>query len=149
MRACHGQTSGFTLLEVMLAVAFITILASIPLLISLRFQSQNQLRLTTTLIAHNLREAQLRAISGDHDVPWGVFVTDNDVTIFSGVAYANRDTANDIVTVFPTHVSVLGDTEIVFAKLIGIPNKRGSIRLERDGVTPTVISINEKGTVSF
>jgi hypothetical protein len=70
-----------------------------------------------------LRRAQSKAISGEFDSPFGVYLTNENYTLFKGQSYSQRDPQFDEVYELPAIIRVEGLSEIVFIKTEGMPKE--------------------------
>ena len=139
---------GFTLLELLLSVAIISLLAGLSLPVYRTLLSKNDLDISATVTASSLRRAQTLSQAVDGDITWGVKIQSGSIVLFKGSSYAARDTTFDETFDVPTTISMSGTTEIVFAKFTGFPQTTGVINLSTESDARSV-SINEKGTVSY
>src|SRR6266403_4276678 len=94
--AFMGSSKGYTLFELMLALALVGILAvSVPLLLSQNTPGINDM----DQAVHTSREMLLRsqeyarAVKGDSS--WGVAFLPGKIALFKGTSYATRDPAYD------------------------------------------------------
>ncbi|TSC75288.1 MAG: Uncharacterized protein G01um101430_495 [Parcubacteria group bacterium Gr01-1014_30] len=139
---------GFTLFEILLAVAILAILISITIPLGLDFYKSQQLEANTQGILQTLRRAQSKAMSAELDFPWGVYLTNDNYILFRGSSYASRDSQYDEVFDLPLTISLSGISEIVFSKLEGRPNVTGDIILS-SSLDVMTININEAGRVNL
>lgn len=139
---------GLTVLEILIIISIIAILASLTLPLGLDFYRSQQLETQSQGILQTLRRAQLKAMSQEGDSQFGVYITNDNYTLFKGNSYLARDAQYDEVFDLPIIINTSGRREIVFSKLEGKPNVTGSIILTngRDTVT---ISINEVGRINM
>lgn len=140
--------NGFTLLEIMLALAFITLMAALPFFWTRFSLSSNDLRLTEQTIVHALRQAQLFARAEKRDASWGAFVSSSSVVIFQGDSYATRTEGSDRVMSFPTPVIASGLNEVVYEKFTGEPNVTDTITVE-SGASSHTITIHTHGFLDY
>ncbi|MBI5466173.1 MAG: prepilin-type N-terminal cleavage/methylation domain-containing protein [Candidatus Kerfeldbacteria bacterium] len=63
---------GFSLVEILLAIAILAILASMGFIMFGGYQRRTELDTSARQIAAILRRAQGKAVSGENDKPWGV-----------------------------------------------------------------------------
>lgn len=141
--------AGFTLLEVLLSIAAITIITGISIPVYQSIQVRNDLDIAATTIAQNARRAQALAQASDGDTSWGVHVQSGDVTLFQGPSYAGRNTAFDEVSGVPTSITPSGISEVVFAKFSGLPTSTGTATLTSNTNETRNITINSKGMVNY
>lgn len=122
-----GATSGFTLLEVMLSLAFIAVLSALPFLWTRFSLSTNDLRLTEQVIVHGLRQGQLFARAEMNDASWGVKIGTSSIVLFEGESYDARMSGSDRTMPYPNTVLITGIDEVVYEKFTGEPRVTGEI----------------------
>lgn len=139
---------GFTLLELLLSIALISVLAGFSLPIYRTLIKKNDLDIAVNSIAASMRRAQILSQAVDGDISWGVKVQSGSIVVFKGASYTTRDTAYDESFDLQSSTSPSGTTEVVFAKLTGLPQSTGTTTLTSESDTRTV-SINAKGMVGY
>jgi prepilin-type N-terminal cleavage/methylation domain-containing protein len=144
-----NRQRGFTLVEVLLSVAIISVLAGMSLPVYQSFNNRNELDITTQSLANALRRAQLYSRGSQNDSPWGVEIQSGAITLFKGSVFASRDTAYDEAIVVPANVTISGDGEVLFAKLSGAPDATGSMTLTSINNDIRTVTINAKGMVTY
>lgn len=140
---------GFTLLEVMLSVAIITLLTGLSLPVYDSFARKNDLDVTAQQLAASLRRAETYARSVNRDSVWSVNIQPTAVTLFQGTNFATRNQAYDEQFPMPTSITPSGLGEIQFAKLSATPNTSGTITLTGQGGNTKTVTINAKGMVEY
>lgn len=140
---------GFTLLEVLLSLAGITIIFGISIPIYQSFQVKNDLDITANTWVQTLRRAQVLSEAVDGDSTWGVKIQPAGLILFKGASYGARDTTFDEIFTVPTSISASGTTEIVFAKFTGNPLATGTTTLTASTAETRTININAKGTLTY
>lgn len=140
---------GFTLIEVLMAVATIGLIAGIGVPVYQSFQVRNDLDIAATSFVQSLRRAQILAGAVDGDTGWGVRIQLGSITLFRGASYVARDATFDEVFQAPTGIAPSGAQEIVFAKFTGLPETTGTTVLTSNTNETRTITINTKGTVSY
>jgi prepilin-type N-terminal cleavage/methylation domain-containing protein len=143
------KEAGFTLMEMLLSVAIISILAGMGVPIYESFARRNDLDLTTQAVAETLRRAEAYARNGNNDSSWSVEVQSNAVTLFKGATYASRNTNYDETVSVPGSITLSGLGELQFAKLSAKPNTSGNIVLSSTTGDTRTITVNDKGTVGY
>jgi len=141
--------NGFTLLEVLLSVALISLIVGIGTPVYQSFQARNDLAVAANTIAQSLRRAQLLSQAVDGDASWGIHIGSGSVTLFQGISYAARNSARDEVFELAGSIAPSGTSEIVYAKFSGIPQTIGTITLTSSANETRNITINAKGTADF
>lgn len=143
-----NNKKGFTLLELLLSVAIISLLAGLSLPVYRTLMQKNDLDIATTTTALSLRRAQVLSQAVDGDTTWGVKTQTGSIVIFKGTSYATRDSTFDETFDVPTSISISGTTEYVFSKLTGLPQATGTVNLSTESDARTV-TMNTKGMVNY
>ena len=140
---------GLSLIELLLVILPIVILLSFIFPPSLDFYKNQQLGTHTQGLVQTLRRAQLKAMAVELDSSFGLYVTNDNYTLFKGNSFATRDDQYDEVFDLPVIITVQDSPkEIVFSKFEGKPSLIGNIVLGSGNESRT-ISINNFGTVSL
>jgi type II secretory pathway pseudopilin PulG len=140
---------GFSLIEALLALLIIVFLAALIFPLSLNFYKNQQLQTHSQQILQTLRRAQLKAMAVEQDSSFGVYITNDNYTLFKGNSYATRDSQYDEVFDLPQIITVQGaPREAVFSKFEGKPARPGNIVLSNDGESQT-ININGIGRIGL
>lgn len=140
---------GFTLVELLLSVAIMTMLIGLSLPVYETFVRRNDLDLTAQNIAGAIRRAEVYARGVKNDSTWSIEFLSSGVTIFKGSTYSTRDTSYDEIVSLPGSVSISGDSEMIFSKLSGSPDAAGTITLTSSTNDTRTIAVNAKGMVSY
>ncbi len=114
---------GFTLLEILLVIGIISILLVFIAPLSLDFYKSQQLETQAQSVIQTLRRAQSKAMAVELDSSFGVYITDQNYTLFKGNSYITRDVQYDEIFDFPEIINVGGLNEIVFLKSDGLPKE--------------------------
>ncbi len=147
-KAVFESKFGFTLLEVLLAVAILALITGIGLPIFRSWQVSNDLDVAATITVQSLRRAQFLSQAVDSDQSWGVRIEPGQVIIFQGNSFATRNASKDESFNISGHITASGLTEVVFSKFYGLPQSSGAIIFSSNNQTRTV-TINSKGTVFY
>lgn len=140
--------SGFTVLEMLLVVAMVTVIAGSGLLAVRTAVSAEAVDTSGQLFVQSLRHAQISARSMRHDDTWGVAVSSGSATVFRGPAFAGRDEEFDEVFVFSRHVFVTGDTQIIFEKGTGLVSQLSSTSITVEDRTRAV-RVHTTGAIDY
>ncbi|MEI8103724.1 MAG: type II secretion system protein [Candidatus Moraniibacteriota bacterium] len=140
---------GFTLLEMLLSVALMGALAGLSLPVYQSFQVRNDLDIAATTLAQSIRRAEVLSQGSAGDTTWGVAIQSGSIVIFQGASYAVRDVTWDEVFSVPTSITVTGASEIIFAKVTGLPTTTPTITLSTPINETRTLTINTYGTVLY
>lgn len=140
---------GFTLPEVLLSVALLTIIGGMSIPMYRVFMVRDELDGAATILAQNLRRAQALSRSSSGDMTWGVHVGVGSILIYKGSNYILRDSSFDENTSIPTTIVPTGTNEINFSKVTGLPSATGTFTLTSQANEKRTITINEKGMVDY
>jgi prepilin-type N-terminal cleavage/methylation domain-containing protein len=140
---------GFTLVELLLSVAILTLLTGLSLPVYETFVRRNDLDLTTQSVVSSIRRAETYARANNGDNTWGVKFASNGVTLFEGASYATRDTTSDEPINIPNTVTVTGTSEIVFSKLSATPSATASVTLSSTTNDTRTVTVNGEGMVDY
>ncbi|MDQ5922518.1 MAG: GspH protein [Patescibacteria group bacterium] len=152
------DNKGFTLIEMVIVLALITIVGGLGLyfgLDSLRGYSFHSDRdVLVSVLQHARSEAISNICRGEgctDGKPHGVFIRPPEhpksYVIFQGTDYANRDIDYDVVIDASSSTSFSGINEIVFERLSGNAITIGDINLVDDRNHTSTISISSMGQI--
>ncbi len=139
---------GFTVVELMIAIALLGILVGAALAAYLPFQERNKVDLAVQSSVQELRRAQILSQAVDGDASWGVSVQVGTITLFQGASYALRDTSLDEEIAIDDSLTPSGLTEVVFTKFTGVPQSTGTLTLTGTYETRAV-TINARGVLDY
>lgn len=138
---------GFTLVEILIALAIIISVTALLIPVTIRFLHSRQLDAMANQVVIHMREARWEAIYGKTPALNGIKFFGNSYVRFSGVSYTARDQNFD--ELYPLgNVTAQGIDEIVFASTTGIPSVMGSFTLSNP-IGSISVEINEQGLISF
>jgi prepilin-type N-terminal cleavage/methylation domain-containing protein len=148
MKDRMSRIKAFTLVEVLVVIALLSLLMGISLPVYQNSQYKTELENADSVTVSTLRSAQIYSMNSFRDSVWGVRISSANIVLFKGTTYATRDTAYDITYSFPGGLSISGPSEIVFSKLYGAPNTTGTISISKYSNTNQIV-INAKGVKSY
>jgi len=140
--------SGFTLVEIILAVALIAIIGGVTVGVSQRVLVQNDQLAAENAVIADLRAARERSLGNADDSQWGVRIESGTITIFRGSSYASRDTQADVTTPISDTITVSGDQEYVFSQLTGAVDETGSVTITSASDRTQTLSVNQYGVAN-
>lgn len=140
---------GFTLLEVLLSVAIISLLMGLSLPVYESFVRRNDLDLATQQLVATLRRAEAYARGINRDAVWSVRIQPSSVTLFQGTDFAARNVAYDETFTLSGSITPSGLSEIQFAKWSATPNTTGTITLNSSVNSTRTVTVNAKGMVNY
>ena len=143
------NNKGFTLIELVITIAIISILAGLSIPVYLNFQTRNDLSISAHSLSHIYRRAQKMSQGVVGDETWGVDVASGQITLFKGISYVARDTGFDEPIVIPGNTVVTGLSEVVFDKLTGDPQQTGITTLTSVNGEVETVQINSKGMAEY
>jgi len=111
---------GFTLFEVLITFGILAFLVGF-VSFGLDFYKRQELENQTNNLLETLRRAQFKAISVESDSSYGVYLANDNYTLFKGESFSQRDSQFDEVFDLPTIIKIEGLSEIVFLKSEGAP----------------------------
>jgi prepilin-type N-terminal cleavage/methylation domain-containing protein len=143
----YNFQKGFTLIELILVIAIISILMALSASIGSSFLVRNYTQNTVNDLISKLRIAQLNSLLAKKDKEWGVRIQGNQIILFAGTSYTTRDVSVDEVTPYPNTISIgPNNSEYVFTKLTGNSNV-ATITISNNIGESEVININQEGIV--
>ncbi|MFA6028027.1 MAG: type II secretion system protein [Patescibacteria group bacterium] len=139
---------GFTLVEILIAVAVMGILLGLSFSVYQALSKNSDLNLAAATSVQTIRRAQLLSQAMKQDDTWGVKLQTGEAIIFKGTSFSGRTQSYDEIYSLPGTVSISGDTEIVFTKFTGFLPSAKSITLTIGNKTKT-ININVQGKIEY
>jgi len=139
---------GFTLTELLLVIGAVVVIVALAIPVGISFYKLQGLDETTQDIVKTLRRAQNQAVFQRNDSDFGVRFESGSYILFQGSSYAGRTQSEDETFNLTTGISTSGITEVVFAKLTGLPDVTGVLTIA-SGNSSHNISINGQGRVEI
>ena len=109
--------------------------------------SKNYIKIYETTTIEVVKKAQFLSLTNSENSEWGVKFKNNDVILFKGSSYLNREKDSDVIYKTNDWVKFEGLDEIVFEKLTGKPNAVGNILLT-SSLETAVLTVNENGNIA-
>lgn len=142
------KNKGFSLAETLVVLTIIIIFSSISFFTYYSARENNNLDLIAFEVIEGLRRAQTNARAMREDSFWGVKINEDQIVIFKGNNYENRDIEFDQIINTSSNISITGLDEIVFEKLTGFTSDVGFFTLSNKN-TEKNIEINELGIIFY
>lgn len=138
---------GFTLIELIIVIALISILGFLSTGFYSRFYNQNAVSTVTDELTQEFRKAQIYAMTGKQNGNWGVHNNITSIILFQGSAFAGRNTAFDETFSVNSNISISGLTDLIFSRMTGTPSATPTIIISSANNTRT-ITVNSQGVVN-
>lgn len=145
----YNIKSGFTLIEVLLSLALVSLIAGILVPAYHLLQARNDIDMATTIISQTLYRAQTLSRSVAGDSAWGVYVEQGRVVLFSGASYVTRDETFDEEFRISPALSLSGLQEFTYEKFSGLPLSSGTTTLTLNEYELRSITVNTMGTIQL
>jgi prepilin-type N-terminal cleavage/methylation domain-containing protein len=146
---------GFTLVEILVVVAIMTILAAIVLGSFRAFRSAQGLEKDTELIVEVLRQARSQTLTSQNGSSYGVYFASSTIALFAGTTYNASDTSNQNFFLINKDVvldlNLTGESRsIVFNRLTGETVHNGTIIISSPSSSKTkTITVYKTGLIEF
>ena len=140
--------SGFTLLEIVIATAILTIIAGLGLVISINFYKSQSLTVERDTVVSLLRKARSQALTNFNQSAHGLYIDESQYIIFQGSSFAGRSVEFDQSFGKAPNISASGLSEVVFSPLTAIATASGTIDLT-NGLSTSTIFINYEGRIDW
>lgn len=140
--------NGFTVIEIVIVLALVSILAGLGLFVGLEFYRNSALEAELDILVAGLRKARAASLHNIGGVPHGLAVLGDRYVLFSGGSYALRDPALDEDIGRGVGMQTAGLEEVVFGQFSATSSASGTIALS-DGMRERAIDINYEGRISW
>lgn len=156
--------AGFTFLEVMVAVAIMSILSLLVVPLVRDQVTKGDVERFTAEAVDALREAQAGVMSGKFNARYGVHFEATKVVFFQGATYSGADPNNVVhaftgdttvtaVTLSPGGACTLpagtGNCDVHFASRKGVPTESGTVTFTGAGGQTRTVTVNAAGMTEW
>ena len=142
---------GFTLVELLLVIAIITIMAGLSIPFVQNTQLSTDLGNQTQSVISLVRRAQRQAIDGQNAIGWGVNFDNSNkiITLFAGSDFVNRDVEYDYISKIPNLVELTTDfgDQIFFPLYSSEPTASGTVEIVSNNQDSRKVIINGYGKI--
>lgn len=138
---------GFTLFEIIFAMALFAILIALALPVGLDSYRHYLLTSEARNFLNILRRAQALSFGNRNSSAHGIFVQSSNYVVFEGSSYTSRNPSLDEFYARSADITVTGSVEISFAAISG--NAASSTFIFTNGIGSRSISINNEGTINW
>ncbi len=142
------RVDGFSLLEILLTMALISLTLAVSVPAYRRLQSANDLSIAVSTLNQAVRTAQLKAQAIDEGSGWGVHVSPGAIAVFKGQSFDARDQTQDEIFSFSGGIAIAASADVFFAPLSGAPAAPVSWQLSGGGQTRSV-AVNSLGILAY
>ena len=136
-RHARLNRNGYTIIELLVVLTIVSLLVVIAVSTFQNLKRSSILRVSVDNVQHALETARNRTLASDGDTVFGIHLDEDKMVVFSGISYSSTSPTNTDYefTGGVTATSSLsgGVTEIIFARLTGVPNATGTITLVTPG----------------
>lgn len=139
--------AGFTFIELVIVIAIVAIMALAALPFIGRFQQSQTLQSLSEDIAHALSRAQVRAMTGDGAMRWGLRILSGSYVLYAGTSYAAHVAAHDEIHTVALPAVFAGQREYTFDGVNGKPTRSGSLILTDSSGNSATITVNAQGGI--
>lgn len=145
------QSPGFSLIEILIAVAILVLLAVVISTGLINFSKRQSLEAIAEDIRIGLMDARRNTLASVDDTTYGVYVGATSTVFFSGESYASGIPVGAVAYTgaqFATSSFTGGTWSVVFDRLTGEPSATGTITIV-DSIThaSTTITIQATGLI--
>ena len=137
-----GTGKGFSLVEIILALAILVFIAALVLSRLSLFRQSAEINRAVSETLGLLREARSKTLGSENSVEYGIHFASTTITLFRGITYNSADLSN-IVHNLPGSVVISGlalsttTNNIVFERLSGRSPASGTVTFSSTGSSGT------------
>lgn len=151
---------GFTLIETIVVIGIFLALVALTVPNILNFRSASSLNTTTTSFVTELKNQQVKAMTGDTEgsgtpQDYGIYIDDNSYTVFRGNTFDQNEPSNfsitidsnyELSTTFPSGLIIFGEKN---GEIVGFTEGQNTITIrEKRTGQQKIITLNKYGVIS-
>ena len=140
-------SAGFTIVEILISLTLLAAIFGLGFPVTWSFYGTYQFDSEAKVLVSVLEQARNSAMINRNQSAHGVFINDDQMTVFQGASYASRNTAMD--KIFPRNslIAISGPSEIVFSALSGqVSSSTYTVSYQHRSAN---IQANSYGTIIF
>ena len=144
------MNKGVTLIELLIAIAIITLMSAAAIPIYGNLQVSSQINENSTLIIQTIRTARQNSISRVNNLGHGVRFFSNSFVMYQGTDYGTRQAQYDREIPLDSSLAIttnLTNDEVNFSRSTGVPSEAGEVTLSHDLGDVKTIIINKFGAI--
>ena len=145
----NSPRSGFTLIEILVVSAIITVLASLGLLMSFDVYRGFSFHSEVSTVASLLMRARSRSLANINQIPHGLHFDSAGYNLFEGAIFDPDNPANEFIASGPGVEIVSSAEDIVFEQLSGGSSEEEIVIREKESERFLTININEEGRINW
>ena len=142
-----NTTSGFSLIEVVLVLALISLVAAIGPTFSFQTISRSYALSERDLLVSLLTKQRAQALANVHEAPQGLYIDSTSYVLFEGSSYSANNPTNQAVPKL-SRATITGAQSMVFQQLTADVATPGTITITGDAQTYT-IAVNAAGRLDW
>ncbi len=139
---------GFTLIELIVAIAILSVIFGYALQIGYRFYASQLLISERDSVANLLYRARSLAMNNYDQSDHGFYISGSSYTVFEGGSYASRNSALDETYARNGGIAESGPTEVVFSALTGDANASATMAFS-NSIGYFNVSVNGEGRIDW
>ncbi len=141
------MSKGFTLVEAIVVIAVLSIIFSLGIPVSLNMYDSYVFSTERDLLFSILSQSRSIAMTNPLGTNSGVYIDDENYTIFIGANYESRDQNQDTVLQRSNSVTIIGNNEVIFENKSGNTTNTNIILqlYEREAT----ITTNQEGLINW
>lgn len=139
--------NGFTLFEILIAMAILAVLAGLGMFLSFDFYRGYAFRYERNILVSIMQKGRSMAMNNINESAHGVHIGSNAYILFQGGSFDSADPLNIEIPI-SNGMTLGGSNEILFQQLSGDVPAPGSITLT-NGVQTATISVNDEGSINW
>ena len=145
---------GFTLVEIIVAIAMLLIVAGITLYSFSSLNDTNALEVSVAGVVSNLGESRSKTLASIDSEQYGVHINSDETVLFVGSTYSSTD-PNNVTVPLNKVVEIVsvslngGGSDVVFDRLTGQTSEHGSfvVRLKDNINASSTVTIFQTGII--